>query len=308
MKSINKNLWDKYIKTYESFNKEIPEELKDLFKKIRIIIGNPTDSFNIDIDLNSLDFCDLIVELEVEFEKLNSSISYQDKDIVYYSNLNIYDLISGKTKTKIPIIIKDIQLNVDKLCSVMSHEIRHIYDVYTINEDSDMNSFTKSLYYTLLKEKEDDKYFSNFLEMVYLSLEHELIARNTMIWEMLSYCKCSKQELYSLYHQSYIYKSFDILKSFDYTDIINTPNIIQKSNIFINYFGGTLCDNDDDVILFFKNWKKYFSYKSDEYIKAGYDVLNDILSINEFKNNKIEVKNVKDLLLDIHNNFIFKNK
>jgi len=75
MKSIDKKLWFKYIKTYESFNREIPNELKKIFKEIRSIIGSPTESFNIDIDLNKLNFCDLIIELDVVFEKLNSGVS-----------------------------------------------------------------------------------------------------------------------------------------------------------------------------------------------------------------------------------------
>ena len=304
---LNKNLWLKFIKTYESFNKEIPNELKKLFNEVRQIIGNPTESFKKYIDLKTLGFCDLVMELDIKFEQLNSGISYDDKDIVYYSNININDIVLGKITTKLPIIIKDIQLNVDKLCSVISHEIRHIYDIYTINDESDMNSFKKSLYYSLLKEQENDKDFSNFLDMIYLSLDHELIARNTMMWEMFSYCKCSKDELYSLYHQSYMYKSFDILKSFDYTNIINVPNIIQKVNIFINYFGGNLCTDNNDILIFFKNWKKYFITKSDEYITEGYKILDDILTINEFKNNKSNLINVKDLLLYIHNNFILKN-
>ena len=297
MKSIDKKLWFKYIKTYESFNKKIPDELKKIFKEVRNIIGNPVESFNIDIDLNKFNFCNLIIELEVSFEKLKSGVSYEDKDIIYYSNININDLVLGKNRTKIPIIVKDLFLNVDKLSSVISHEIRHIYDVYMINEESDMKSFIKSIYYTELYKSDDNNYFLNFLNLIYLSLEHELIARNTMIWEMFSYCKCSKEELYKLYHQSYMYKSFDILKSFDYNLLIDETNIIQKVNNFINYFGGTLCNNDADITTFFDNWKKYFNDKSEEYLNEGYKILEDILSINEFKNNKVDVKNVKDMLL-----------
>jgi len=308
MKILNKNLWNKYIKTYESFNKEIPDELKKLFNEIRQIIGNQTKSFKKNIDLNSLEFCNLIIELDVKFNKLNSEIRYEDKDIIYYSNVNINDLVTGKDRTIIPIIIDDINLNVDKLCSVISHEIRHIYDVYTINEESDMKSFTNSLFYTELLKNESNKYFIDFLQLIYLSLEHELIARNTMIWEMFINCKCSKEELYRLYHDSYMYKSFNILKSFDYNKLINEQDIIDKVNIFINYFGGNLCADKNDIFIFFENWKKYFITKSDEYIIEGYKVLDDILSINEFKNNKSDTINIKDLLLYIHKKFIFKQK
>lgn len=308
MNQINKNLWYKYIKTYESFNKEIPNELKELFNNIRELIGNPTDSFNMNIDLKKLNFCDLVIELNVEFNKLNNGIPYDDKDIIYYSNINVFDLVTNKTIIKIPILIKDIALDINKLSAVISHEIRHIYDIYNINDESDMKSFTKSLYYTELKKKETNKNFINFLNLIYLSLEHELIARNTMIWEMFKYCKCSKEELYNLYYKSYMYKSFNILKSFKYESLINEKEIIIKVNNFINYFGGNICKNENDILLFFQNWEKYFNDKSDEYIEEGYIVLNDILSINEHKYNKLSVKNVKDILLYIHSNYIFNNK
>jgi hypothetical protein len=301
---INKDLWYKYIKTYESFNKKIPDELKEIFNKIRLIIGNQNNTFNINIDLKRLNFCDLIIKLEVDFEKLNSGISYKDKDIIYYSNINIYDLVTSKEVTTLPVIVKDVNLNIDKLNSVISHEIRHIYDIYTINDESDMKSFIHSLYYEILKDSEN-KDFIYFLELVYLSLEHELIARNTMIWEMFRYCKVSKPELYNLYHKSYMYKSFDQLKFFNYNNVLNNTDILEV-NKFINYFGGNICENDDDVIIFFENWNKYFIEKSEEYLKEGYEVLEDILSINEFKYNKKSIKNVKDILLYIHNNYIFK--
>ena len=137
-----------------------------------------------------------------------------------------------------------------------------------------------------------------------MSLEHELIARNTMIWEMFIYSKCSKDVLYKLYQSSYMYESFNVLKSFEYIDLINVPDVIEKVNNFINYFGGTLCNNKNDILIFFDNWKKYFNDKSEEYLKEGYNILENILSVNETKNNNVSLRNVKDILLYIHNNFI----
>lgn len=65
MINIDKYKWYKFIKTYESFNKEIPNKLKKLFNDIRNIIGTPIKSFKKDIDLNLLNFCDLIICLDV---------------------------------------------------------------------------------------------------------------------------------------------------------------------------------------------------------------------------------------------------
>ncbi|MCK9446653.1 hypothetical protein M0Q50_07305 [bacterium] len=302
---INKNNWLSYLKTYEDFNKNIPDVLKKLFKDIKDIIGTQTDSFEKSINLNDLNFCDIIINIKVNFNKLNNNKPYHKKDIIYYSNININDLIENKDIIDIPINISDVNINMNKLISVISHEIRHIYDVYTINDESDMESFIRTLYYNKLSKSENNNDFKYFLHLVYLSLEHELIARNTMIYEMFIECNCSKEELIKLFEDSYIYESFIKLNDFNYTNLINIPNIIEKVNDFINYFGGNICQNNDDVILFFTNWKEYFKNKSDEYIIESYKIIDNVF--NMIKENKIVKKqNVKELLLYIHNKYIIK--
>lgn len=302
---INKNTWLSYLKTYEDFNKNIPDVLKKLFKDIKDIIGTQTDSFEKSINLNDLNFCDIIINIKVNFNKLNNNKPYHKKDIIYYSNININDLIENNDIIDIPIDISDVNINMNKLISVISHEIRHIYDVYTINDESDMESFIRTLYYNKLSKSENNNDFKYFLYLVYLSLEHELIARNTMIYEMFIECNCSKEELIKLFEDSYIYESFIKLNDFNYTNLKNIPNIIEKVNDFINYFGGNICQNNDDVILFFTNWKEYFKNKSDEYIIESYKIIDDVF--NMIKENKIVKKqNVKELLLYIHNKYIIK--
>ena len=305
MEKINKNIWLKYLQTYEDFNKEIPSELKVIFNKIRNIIGIKTSSFKQTIDLNDVNFIDIIIHINVNFQKINSTLPYSKKDITYYSNININDLLEEKHDINIPIEIKDVTLNIDKLISVISHEIRHIYDVHVVNEDSDMESFTKSLYYSFLKKSETNKDSKDFLFLVYLSLEHELIARNTMIYENFINCKCSREELDKLFKDSSIYESFEKLSNFDYTELLKIDDIIEKTNIFINYFGGEkLCKNDEDVLNFYKKWKNYFKTKSDEYILEANKILDDVYFV--IKENKIEkpIKNIKELLLDIYNKYI----
>ena len=307
---IDRKLWLPYIKTYEDFNKKIPDELKELFSKIREKIGEPTESFTKQIDLEEFNFCENIINIMVTFNKLSTGVnSYEEKDIIYYSNININDLLSNQHFIDIPIRIDDININIDKLISVISHEIRHIYDVFTINEKSDMNSFIKSFHYGNLKKIENNKDFKYFLYLVYLSLEHELVARNTMIWEMFINCNCCKEELNNLFKKLSIYNSFEKLNNFDYHNLLEIPDIINKVNNFIFYFKGDVCVNDDDVELFFQNWKKYFIRKSNEYEIESTYILNDLwMKINEKKytTKDKEIKNVKDMLLDIHNKYIFK--
>jgi len=301
---INRNIWLKYIQVYEDFNKEIPIELKNIFSGIQDIIGYKNDSFVVKIDLNDLDFCDIILNINVKFTKLENNKKYSDKDIIYYSNININDLIKNEKDIELPIFISDIELNNDKLFSVISHEVRHIYDVFTINEESDMNSFINSLYYNVLKIDETDENFKEFLDFVYLSLEHELIARNTMIYENFINCKCDKDVLLKLFENTYMYKSLLMLKNFNCNNILKSKNIIDKTNKFISYFGGDDCENEEDVKLFYIKWQEYFNIKSNEYLIEANKMLDDVYNV--IKENKIQhnIKNVIDILKDIYANYI----
>jgi hypothetical protein len=56
---LNRKLWLSYLKTYEDFNKKIPDDLKDLFREVRKLIGEPKTSFQTKIDLAKLNFCDI---------------------------------------------------------------------------------------------------------------------------------------------------------------------------------------------------------------------------------------------------------
>lgn len=305
-KNKNKHLRLPYIKTFEDFNIKIPDDLKEIFNEVRKIIGEPKDPFNIKIDLNKFNFCDIILDIEVVFNPLRTGDkSYQDKDIIYYSYVNIYDLLMCEELIKIPIRIDDIHINIDKLISTISHEIRHIYDVYTINDESDMKSFVDSYNYAIVKKGESNNEFLNFLFLVYLSLEHELIARNTMIWEMFKNCNCSKEELINLYYKSSIYNSFMLLDGFNYNEVIKVPDILNKVNNFIFYFKGDDCHDMSGVGNFFKKWQLYFKEKSTKYKKEALSVLDDIWNLNEsVLSDPIKVKNVKTLLLEIHNKYI----
>ena len=122
-----------------------------------------------------------------------------------------------------------------------------------------MKSFYDIHNYNLVRTGEENIKFKKFLYCVYLTLEHELVARNTMIWEMYRYCNCSKEMLYELFEDSFIYESFEFLDSFNINVVIHENNILKKVNKFISYFkGDKMCNNQRDVILFFTNWDKYF--------------------------------------------------
>ena len=301
---MNKKLWLKYVKVYEEFNKEIPESLKILMDKIKEDIGHPIDSFKSIIDLENYGFVqNMKILLDVKFKKIENKY-YTDKQTIYHSNINIYDVINQKSEIYLPIKIEDSVLNEHKLYSVISHEIQHLYDVLTIIDESDMKSFVNDLYLNKLRNVAKNIEFFNFLELVYLSLEHELIARNTMIYYEFLNCNVSKEKLIDMFYDSFMYKSLIKLKNFNYQNIINTPNIIGDTNDFINYFGGKNCKNEEDLIKFYSNWKKYFEDKSNEYLDESYKVIDDLMCLVKESYQLKQTKNVKKILLDTYNQYI----
>lgn len=310
---INKlnDKWSKYIKIYEEFINGIPDNFKIILKKVRVDVGNPTNSFIKILDLEKYGLVkDVKIRLNVNFEK---------SDIVdYYSNINIFELLDFKKVKKlidVPINIRDLSINIDKLISVISHEIRHVYDVYIINDDVDMKSFIKSLHlHRLRKDRIFNDEFENFLNLIYLSLEHELVARNTMIYENFINCNCDKEKLYNLFEKTYIYESLTMLKNFSSNNILNTDKnkLLENTNTFIEFFEEKTI-NIEDLDNYYKKWEEYFKTKFEKYLKEAYKVLDDIdNNIIKEKFHPIkypsykECSNIKEILKNIHINYILK--
>jgi len=306
MYKLDKSKWNNYIKIYEEFVKGIPDDLKEIFLKIRKDIGNRESSFEEIIDLESYGMIKGVkIRFVVEFEKSDQTD--------YYSNINIFELLDPKENKiiDVPIHIRDKSMDVDKLISVISHEIRHVYDAYIVNNESDIESFVKSLYlYKIRKNTAADKEFDYFLNLVYLSLEHELIARNTMIYENFINCRCDKEELFTLFEKTFIYESLVMLRNFDHKTILkgDRNELIKNTKKFVEFFKEYT--DIENIEEFYKNWEIYFKNKSDEYLKEAYDVLDTICS-EEIKEkfhplkypSYKEYRNAKNVLLDIVTSF-----
>lgn len=281
---LDSKRWLKYIRLYEDFNREIPTELKEVMAKLRKNLGNIQHSYTIVINLSDYSFADIKVNLCIDVEIINSFrvVDYTDRELVYSGDINIYQLITNDTAgIDLNIIIKDYYVDNERLYSLISHEFRHIYDVFTIESEEDMASFTKSLYLARLNNNYTitNDIFKNFLFLVYLSLEHEMVARNTMIYENYINCKCSKVELYKLFETSYIYKSFKQLQSFDSSKMLKIDSLYDDTQAFASFFN---IDIAVDVEVFYKNWERYFKKVSSEYLVDAYKILDNIYDkVNE---------------------------
>jgi hypothetical protein len=256
-----------YIKLFEDFNqKSLPSLIKKISYIIRKdIINNGNNSYNKEYNIDGIH-----INLIVDYKK-----SYKQP---YYSNVNIYDVISGKEPIDIKVIVNDLKIDVDYLMSIISHEIRHIYDVYTVVDDTEMLDFVKSI--AVFKNKNRNE----FVNLVYLSLAHELIARNNMLYELYRYINITdKDKLYEIFKKSYVFKALEDLKNFN-ANLFISKNV-DLYEFTLNFSKDIGDDFDGDLKKYYSKWEEFFHKKSDEFLGYVDNMLDDI--INDIKNNKI---------------------
>lgn len=268
----SKNKFDK-IKLFEDFNyRSNPEIIKKICNIIRKdIINNGDKSFSKNYNID-----DLNIDLVLDFNF--------NKKMPYYSNVNIYDIINGVEPILLRVMVVDQTIDVDYLMSIVSHEIRHIWDVYTVSSDYEIDDFKKSI--AITKFKKTGK-MSKFINLVYLSLEHELIARHNMIYEMFRWKDITdKNRLLELFEGSYINKALQQLKNFSYSEIIGESDLYDFTIEFSKNIGDTF---DGDLERYYKNWEYIFKQKSDLFLSYVDEMLDEV--IDDIKNNKVYERN-----------------
>ena len=266
---MSDNKWVKYIKLFEDFSeKSYPQ----LIKKVCLIIRrdieiNGDKSFN---KVYNIDGLNILINIHFRL----------DNKQPYYSNVNIYDVISGKEPNLIDISVTDLSIDLNYLMGIISHEIRHIYDILTTVDDLDVKDFLKS---RVITEYKRDGVNKEFINLVYLSLEHEMIARNNMLYEMFRWQGISDKEmLYKLFEKSYTYDALKQLNSFDFRKMVELDNIIDFTYRFSKSIGDEF---DGDLLKYYSNWNDFFIKKSDEFLSYVDSMLDDV--IDDIKNNRI---------------------
>jgi len=263
------DLWKKH-KEFENFKyKNIPDEIKKVCIEIRKdLINKFFNKIYLIGDVN--------IKVILNFSKTTKP---------YYSNINIFDILNGIVI--IPIKIEtEINFDIDYLMGIITHEIRHVYDIFTVADDSEIDDFKKSLFLKSLTEKNKE-----FIELVYLSLEHELIAYNNMLYESYRYLNVSdKKILLNLIKESHTFKSLQKLKSYNSEEFIKNNNS-DKLRKFTDEFSTIFKDDfNDDLNLYYKKWEIFFRKKADEYTKHFYKIADDIVRDNlyEFYKNRYD--------------------
>jgi len=269
------NRWSEYIKLYEDLElKSIPNELKQLTKDIRNIIKDEivsNKSFNKYLELHGL--------------KINLSINFiKNSNHIYFSDVNIYDLLHKDT-IDLKIDIQDNIININDLMSIINHELRHVYDTFTINKDSDMKSFSDLLNLKRFTSREDNKNFKYFTDLIYLSFEHELIARNCMLYDKFIYDGLNKTKIYKLFEDTYTYKALIQLQNFNSVLFISKFELDELERV-TKSFKEIMSYEFTNVADFYKNWEMYFKNKSKEYLTEAYKCL-DIIIDEKIQEQKI---------------------
>jgi hypothetical protein len=264
---INKNP-TKYLKLFENFKeKSTPDIIKKISNIVRKdILINANSSFNKNYSIDEIN--------------LNIIVDYKSgSKQPYYSNVNIYDIISGVEPVIIKVLVTDISIDINYLMSIISHEMRHIYDIYTIVDDVEIDDFKKSMVVSKFKGQ------NNFISYVYLSLEHELIARHNMLYELYRWIEITdKGKLFEIFKKSYTHTALLQLEKFDSVKFINNQNEFELVK-FTKEFSTDIGENfNGDLYSYYKNWEVFFKNKSQEFLSYVDDMLNDVIQdVNDEK-------------------------
>ncbi len=221
----------------------------------------------------------------------------------YYSSVDWIKFLKGDNEIIIE-VKKDYDINY--VISTIIHEIRHMIDFTDENLNSGLSSFDI--------DKNIRKYnidiFNEFFELVYISLEHELVARNNQIYPYIKFKDLSKEESIEILKKSFIWNALEKLKSFDYINFVNkfdTNFLIKTTNDFIKdclYDNETIIDNKDELLSFYKVWDEYFRETS----KKWHDLLlREVDVIYERKVTKDYFNDYKEFINKIWKNIKYES-
>jgi len=214
----------------------------------------------------------------------------------YYSKIDWIKFLEGDYEI---IIEVEQDYDINYVVSTIIHEMRHMIDFTDENLNIGLSSFDmgKNL------RKYNIDVFNEFYILVYISLEHELVARNNQIYPYIKFKNLKKEQSIEILKQSFIWKALNMLKDFDYKNFINKFDekvLINITNGFIKeclYDNDSHIENNDELLSFYKIWDEYFNEISNKWEKL---LLREVDIVYERRVNLIyEYKSYKDILKEI---------
>lgn len=255
---INKN---KIIK-YAEFIKESldPNKLKSNIKAFNRI---KDDVYTIHGDLKELSnsLYEELINITLPYHKLIvfGGIEFDviiNKTNKYHSSIDWNKFLNNDFE-----IIIEVPNNYDinYLISIIIHEFRHIIDFTDENLNNGLSSFDMELN---LRKYNIPK-FNDFFILIYISLEHELVARNNQIYPYIKFNNLKKDESLQILKTSFIWKALNELEKFNVDIFISRFEITELINITNEFIKDVLYDNDTKIESY--NELKNFYNLFDEY-------------------------------------------
>ena len=244
---LDPNLVKQTLRSFNTLPEDkihIPSDLKDISKDLTKML-----------DKQTMPFRKLIQVLGIE---IDLSIVISGK---YYSNVDWSKFLDGDYVLKIEV---PENFDINYLVSLIVHEIRHMVDFSDENQSS--NSFKMNI--------KLNKYFqiiNEFSELIYISLEHELVARSNQIYPFIKFKNLSKEESISILKISFIWQALEKLSGFKSIDFINKYNesyLIEVTNSFIKdvlFDEETIIENKEELLTFYSLFEDYFKEIHDKW-------------------------------------------
>jgi hypothetical protein len=280
-----------FLRLYEksSTQVEVPSELKHIMKKVEKLISDEIDknkSFHKKLDFSDDPYFPVIVLLDVIF-------NYNKIIFFYKGDVDIWKMShNDDNEVEISISINDTKIDKDQLYSSISHELRHIYDFLYAENEMDISSYLNLNIINKYKSQLND--FGKFCHLVYLTLQHEMIARNNMLYFRIKGLKIYDRDLlWEKIKKTSTYKIFDQLKDFNAVNFIKNNNINELIK-FVNNFNKELhknkiISNKKELLDYFTEWENYFHEKVDEYHNHIEKVIDDIIKNQNNESLKLDV-------------------
>jgi hypothetical protein len=275
---MNKINIKRFKDIFESVNSEY---ISNIIKNTGV--ENPIINHN-DLDDLSKYFTDSLSSINLPFNKKYEIFGVNFDVSISFGNSYSSNIDWNKFMNDVYEIDIEVPNNYDYnyLVSVLIHEIRHIIDFSDGAKSSGLSSFIMDINL----RKFNVGLFSDFYILVYLSLEHELLARNNQIYPYIKFKNIYKEDSLEILKNSFIWQSLQYLNDFDSSLFISkfdSNYLIDITNSFIInvlHDNETRIENKNDLIKFYHIWEGHFK---DIYKKWTFILLSEVDRIYERK-------------------------
>jgi hypothetical protein len=220
-------------------------------------------------------YIDLMKDFHISFT-IDLRLKPLDKIPLYNSNISIKEILEKQFDNFIiEIVVNDNIIDKNKIYSLLSHEISHVYQLLNDPDNKYFESFNKMIQIEDFKNTVLE-YKSDFLDYIYFNFIHELDARVNQTYELYRYSnKNNLETILEDFEQSYLFKILMFIANFNSEKLINKwgdKNLLEITNQFnILYEIDKISQNQ--LKEYYDKWQKVFKKNSDEYLIKSKDAI-----------------------------------